>query len=103
MSFAGLPARIAALTRARERVVVIVIDAFGWAFVQRHASHPLLRRIEIEPLATMVPSTTPAHLTTLYSGLPVEQHGLYEWRVYEPLLDDVIIPLRHVRAVDGTT
>ena len=101
MSFADLPARITALTRAHERVVVIVIDAFGWAFVQRHASHPLLRRMEIEPLASMFPSTTTAHVTTLYSGLPVEQHGLYEWRVYEPLLDAVIIPLRYVTAVDG--
>ena len=34
-----------------------------------------------------VPSTTTAHLTTLYTGLPVEQHGLYEWHVYEPSLD----------------
>jgi Type I phosphodiesterase / nucleotide pyrophosphatase len=99
--FAGLPARIEALTRAHERVAVILIDAFGWAFVQRHASHPLLERMQIERLASQFPSTTTAHLTTLYSGLPVEEHGLYEWRVYEPRADDVILPLPFVRA-DGT-
>jgi predicted AlkP superfamily pyrophosphatase or phosphodiesterase len=91
--FAGLPDQIAALTRAHERVAVILLDAFGLAFVERHAGHPLLRRLAIEPLRTQFPSTTTAHLTTLYSGLPVEQHGLYEWRVYEPLADDVILPL----------
>ncbi len=100
-SFADLPARIAALTREHERVAVILIDAFGWTFVQRHASHPLLRRLEIEPLASQFPSTTTAHLTTLYSGLPVEEHGLYEWRVYEPLAGGVILPLPFVRA-DGS-
>jgi predicted AlkP superfamily pyrophosphatase or phosphodiesterase len=99
--FAGLPARIEALTREHERVALILIDAFGWAFVQRHASHPLLRRLEIEPLASQFPSTTTAHLTTLYSGMPVEEHGLYEWRVYEPRAGGVILPLPFVRA-DGT-
>jgi hypothetical protein len=97
-SFAELPAQIEALTRAHERVAVVLIDAFGWAFVRRHAAHPLVARMEIEPLAAQFPSTTTAHLTTLYSGLPVELHGLYEWRVYEPLVDGVIVPLPFVPA-----
>src|SRR4051812_16375322 len=66
-------------------------------FVERHAKHPLLQRLEIEPLQSQFPSTTTAHLTTLYTGLPVEQHGLYEWKCYEPLVEDVIVPLRFVR------
>ena len=48
---------------------------------------------EIEPVASQFPSTTTAHLTTLSTGLPVEQHGLYEWRCYEPSLGVVIRPL----------
>src|SRR3954454_22295918 len=93
-SFAGLPSRIEALTREHERVALILLDGFGMKFVERHASHPLLKRLEIEPLASQFPSTTTAHLTTLYTGLPVEQHGLYEWKCFEPRLDDVIVPLR---------
>jgi hypothetical protein len=99
--FAELPARIAGLTRAHDRVAVVLLDAFGWAFVQRHATHPLLARMEIEPIASQFPSTTTAHLTTLYSGLPVEQHGLYEWRVYEPLVDDVIRALPFLGSDDA--
>jgi len=91
--FAELPGRIAGLTREHERVAVVLLDAFGWAFVQRHADHPFLRRLEIEPVASQFPSTTTAHLTTLYSGLPVEQHGLYEWQIYEPALDAIVLPL----------
>jgi predicted AlkP superfamily pyrophosphatase or phosphodiesterase len=95
--FADLPARIEALTREHERVALILLDAFGMKFVERHASHPLLKRLEIEPLASQFPSTTTAHLTTLYTGLPVTEHGLYEWKCFEPLLEDVIVPLRFVR------
>jgi predicted AlkP superfamily pyrophosphatase or phosphodiesterase len=95
--FAGLPSRIEALTREHERVALILLDAFGMKFVERHASHPLLKRLEIEPVASQFPSTTTAHLTTLYTGLPVTEHGLYEWKCFEPLVDDVIVPLRFAR------
>jgi predicted AlkP superfamily pyrophosphatase or phosphodiesterase len=99
-SFAELPARIEALAREHERFAVVLLDAFGWAFVQRHADHPLLRRLAIEPVASQFPSTTTAHLTTLYTGLPVEEHGLYEWRVYEPAARAVIRPLPWLPAGD---
>src|SRR5689334_13207883 len=100
-SFAELPAQIEALAREHEQLAVVLLDAFGWAFVRRHAEHPFLQRLEIEPVASQFPSTTTAHLTTLYTGLPVAEHGLYEWVVYEPQLDTVILPLPFV-AADGT-
>src|SRR5262245_30012697 len=99
--FAELPARIEALTREHERVALILLDAFGMKFVERHAQHPLLRRLEIEPVASQFPSTTTAHLTTLYTGLPVSEHGLYEWRTYEPLVDDVIRALPFLGSDDA--
>jgi hypothetical protein len=98
--FAELPAYIERLAREHERIAVVLLDAFGWAFVQRHADHPFLRSLEIEKVAAQFPSTTTAHLTTLYTGLPVEEHGLYEWRVYEPSVDAVIRPLPFLPARD---
>lgn len=100
MDFAGLPGRIEALLASYERVAVVLLDAFGMAFVERHREHPLLRRLAIEPVASQFPSTTTAHLTTLSTGLPVGEHGLYEWRVYEPAADAVIVPLRMGYAED---
>jgi predicted AlkP superfamily pyrophosphatase or phosphodiesterase len=96
--FAELPGRIATLAAEHERLAVVLLDAFGWAFVQRHADHPLLQRLQIEPVTSQFPSTTTAHLTTLYSGLPVTEHGLYEWRCFEPLVGEVIRPLRFLRS-----
>jgi hypothetical protein len=96
-AFASLPALIARELETRRRVVVVLLDAFGWAFVQRHERHPLLSRIArdgvLAPMASQFPSTTTAHVTTMHTGLPVEAHGLYEWRVWEPAAQRVLIPL----------
>jgi hypothetical protein len=32
-------------------------------------------------------------VTTVHSGRPVAEHGLYEWSIYEPRLDTVVTPL----------
>lgn len=76
-----------------DRVAVVLLDAFGMRFVERHADHPLLRRLHVAPLASQFPSTTTAHVTTMHTGTPVGTHGLYEWNVYEPALDAVITPI----------
>ena len=81
-----------------DRVAVVLLDAFGMRFVERHADHPLLRGLHVAPLASQFPSTTTAHVTTMHTGTPVGAHGLYEWNVYEPALDAVIIPILYARA-----
>ena len=91
----GLPPALPGRRRERESTAsrVVLLDAFGMRFVERHADHPLLRRLRIAPLASQFPSTTTAHVTTMHTGTPVGAHGLYEWNVYEPALDAVIIPI----------
>jgi hypothetical protein len=95
--FAALPGAVARELGSRRRVVVVLLDAFGWSFVQRHARHPLLARMardgSLQPMASQFPSTTTAHVTTMHTGLAVGDHGLYEWRVWEPSLGRIVIPL----------
>jgi hypothetical protein len=95
-SFADIPVTVERLLTTGERraVGVVLLDAFGRRFLERHADHPFLRRLEITPIATQFPPTTTAHVTTMHTGRPVGEHGLYEWNVYEPSLDEVTIPLR---------
>ena len=88
-----------------ERITFVYLDAFGWAFLERHADHPLFARARSEGLLTQLtaqfPSTTTAQVTTIHSGLPVAEHGLYEWHVYEPSLDRLVTPLLFSFAGDG--
>ncbi len=85
------------LDRRWSRIALVLVDAFGWSCAERHAEHPFLRRVVAEGrlarLTSQFPSTTSAHMTTLHSGLPVGETGIYEWFQLEPALDRVIAPL----------
>jgi hypothetical protein len=103
----GLPrAALVDAPKRPERLVLVLLDAFGWRFFTRHAErHPLLRRFLadgcVAKLTTQFPSTTAAHVTTLHTGRPVTDHGMYEWNIYEPSLDALVTPLLFSFAGDG--
>jgi hypothetical protein len=103
----GLPrAALGDLPDRVERVVLILLDGFGWCFLERHADdHPLLRRFladgTVAKLTTQFPSTTAAHVTTLHTGRPVGEHGLYEWTLYDPGIAALVTPLLFSFAGDG--
>jgi type I phosphodiesterase/nucleotide pyrophosphatase len=88
-----------------DRVALIYLDAFGWTFLQRQGDHPLLGRARsdglVMQLTSQFPSTTTAHVTTIHSGLPVAEHGVYEWHVLEPSLNRLIMPLIFSFSGDG--
>ena len=97
--FAGIPARIREIfASARYDVVVLfLVDGFGWRFFEKFQDTPCLKRFaangNVERLTSQFPSTTAAHLTTIHTGLPVGQNGVFEWFYYEPRLDRIIAPL----------
>ena len=92
-SFAELPALVEELLGEHDRVALIYFDAFAWRFAERHAGHPLLANATVEKWSAQFPSTTTVHTTTIHTGLPLAEHGLYEWHVYEPRLNRIITPL----------
>jgi predicted AlkP superfamily pyrophosphatase or phosphodiesterase len=100
------PAALGALPRSVQRVVLVLLDGFGWPFFARHADHhPLLRRMlaegSVAKLTTQFPSTTAAHITTLHTGSPVTEHGVYEWNILDPGLDAIVTPMLFSYAGDG--
>ncbi len=81
-----------------DAVILLFVDAFGWRFFERYADrHPFLRRVVDDgvvcKLTSQFPSTTSAHVTTMHTGLPVGQSGVWEWFYYEPAVDALIAPL----------
>jgi predicted AlkP superfamily pyrophosphatase or phosphodiesterase len=97
--FAGIPTRIREhfASGRYDAVVLFLVDGFGWRFFEKFQEMPFLKRLtksgNVEKLTSQFPSTTAAHLTTIHTGLPVGQSGVYEWFYYEPQLDRVIAPL----------
>ncbi|MBI3173600.1 MAG: alkaline phosphatase family protein [Chloroflexi bacterium] len=104
--FAGIPQRIrdAFASEQYDAVVLFLVDGFGWRFFERFQDVPFLRRVardgRVEKLTSQFPSTTAAHITTIHTGLPVGESGVYEWFFYEPSLDRIITPLLFSRAGD---
>lgn len=102
----GLPDDVwGSLPRQYDKVVVILIDALGWKFLERWKETPFLQRFfgnrgMASKITAQFPSTTSAHIPTLHTGLNVGQTGIYEWYMYEQLVDDVIIPLMFSYAAD---
>ncbi|NEO63700.1 MAG: alkaline phosphatase family protein [Moorea sp. SIO4G2] len=95
----GLPRSVLGeLPDRYDKVILIFVDAFGWRFFQDYVEQSeFLKRFVVEGVAskltTQFPSTTAAHVTTIHSGLPVGESGVFHWFYYEPLLDDIIAPL----------
>ena len=93
----GLPLDDGLLAGRFDHVVLVYLDAFGLRWLERHAAHPLLERAArdglVRGLTSQFPSTTAAHITTIHTGQPVGEHGLYEWFVLEPRLERLIAPL----------
>jgi predicted AlkP superfamily pyrophosphatase or phosphodiesterase len=97
--FAGIPTRLkdAFMSGKYDAVVLFLVDAFGWRFFERFQDAAFIQRMakhgRIEKLSSQFPSTTAAHVTTIHTGWPVGQSGVYEWYYYEPQLDAIIAPL----------
>jgi predicted AlkP superfamily pyrophosphatase or phosphodiesterase len=102
-TFADIPAEVKRRVDAGEQVLLVLLDAFGLEFLERHRDHPLVQRLWVRPLRTQFPSTTTVHVTTMAFGLGVEEHGLYEWHVLEPALGTMICPLRFALAASEDT
>lgn len=81
-----------------DEVVLFLVDGFVKNYLQKfNESNNFLRTIERIGadyfLTCQFPSTTASNVTTIHTGLPVAQHGVYEWFYYEPLVDDIIAPV----------
>ncbi len=70
-SFADIPAEVRRRVDAGERVILILLDAFGLDFPERHRDHPFIQRLDVTPLTSQFPSTTTAHVSSVRLGMPV--------------------------------
>lgn len=101
----GLPAAVlGSLPRRYDRVLTILVDGFGWQAFERASELRYLARMLDEGVASKLssqfPSTTAAHVTTLHTGVPVGQSGVFEWFYYEPQLERLFSPLIY-KTVEG--
>lgn len=62
--------------------VLLVLDGLGWQALTTFSDRlPELRAFTGGPVTTVVPSTTPAALTSITTGLPPSRHGITGFRI----------------------
>ena len=62
--------------------VLLVLDGLGWEAFSTHPERlPELGACTGGPVTTVVPSTTPAALTSITTGLPPARHGITGFRI----------------------
>lgn len=72
-----------------KKVIAFFLDSFGMCFWNEFREHSeMIQAFEkdglVLPITAMFPSTTAAHVTTMYTGLPVGESAIYEWRMTLP-------------------
>jgi len=90
------------------KVISIFIDALGWNQIAgRLQSDRFLQRAQTEgvvsKLTSQFPSTTPVHVTTIHTAMPLAQHGVVEGRYYEPKIDGLLYTFKFCEAGDRMT
>jgi predicted AlkP superfamily pyrophosphatase or phosphodiesterase len=85
-----------------QKVVLMIIDGLGFHDLIRHGKNTaffgrLTERGNLYPITSVFPSTTPAALTTLHTGLTPQEHGLPEWFTYFPEFETTVMPMEFRR------
>jgi predicted AlkP superfamily pyrophosphatase or phosphodiesterase len=81
-----------------KHVLFLLIDGLGFDnWVNRAVKYPFFQKVtehgEVTSLTAVFPSTTSASLTAFSTGLTPQEHGLLEWTIYLPEIDDYIFSL----------
>lgn len=86
-----------------ERVCLLLIDGLGWELLRAHpAAAPFLSELAVTaaPLSAGFPATTATSLTTLGTGRPPGQHGMFGYQVAVPGTGTLLNTLRWDDSVD---
>jgi len=80
-----------------KNVVLFIIDGFGWSLFEKLYSNnllpkELLKKSVISQMTAQFPSTTAAELTSIHTGMSVEETGIYEWFYYDKTVGAIISP-----------
>lgn len=99
-------------TKAANKVVLLVLDGFGFRQIAAHQSNLFLKGLaqkgDLAAITTVYPSQTTNALTTLNTDLTPQEHGLFEYFLYlkevglvNTLKFERVVSRRKVKPVEG--
>ena len=97
--FKNLPEKFKTLRNQKNLMIIVLLaDGFGYRQWLANAKHLALfqaiaRKGAFFPITTVFPSTTAAAISSLNTGRTPNETGVFEWFLYEPRLNKIIMPL----------
>ena len=84
------------------QVILFIVDAFGYDHFKKYGKKlPVIKNIvkngNVHQITSVFPTTTASALTSIYTGLAPQEHGLPEWTVFFDEFDQVIETLPLIR------
>jgi len=77
-----------------ENVVLLIIDGLGFSYLQEHGKGSVLQEHLRGKMTSVFPSTTAAAISSFYTGLAPQNHGIMGWFTYLRELGLVSVILR---------
>lgn len=79
-----------------ETIVLLIIDGLGYNFLNEHGRDSFLYKNLKGKITSVFPTTTAAAMTTFYSGIAPQNHGVPAWFTYlrEIGMVSVILPFK---------
>src|SRR4030042_2001380 len=65
-----------------ENVVLLIIDGLGFSYLQEHGTRSMLYAHLRGKMTSVFPSTTAAAVSTFYTGIAPQNHGIMGWFTY---------------------
>lgn len=79
-----------------KNIVLLLIDGLGYEFLKKYGKNTIFTKHLMGKITTVFPSSTSAAMTSIYTGLSPQQHGMTGWHMFMKELGDIIIPLPYV-------
>ena len=77
-------------------VVLMIIDGLGYEFLRQYGKGTEFNKHLKGKITTVFPSSTSAAMTSMYTGLSPQEHGMTAWHMFMKEFGDIIVPLPYV-------
>ena len=79
-----------------KNIVLMIIDGLGYEFLKKYGKGTEFNKNLKGKMTTVFPSSTSAAMTSFYTGLSPQEHGMTGWHMFMKEFGDVIIPLPYI-------
>lgn len=76
-----------------KNIILLIVDGLGYNFLMRYGKDSIFNNHLEAKMTTTFPSSTSAAMTSFYTGISPQEHGMPGWEMYSKEFSTTILPL----------